>query len=171
VPRTKQLRWPWIAGLMLGLTPIALHAQSLREQLLGTWELVSWNYVAGGVEEPGPLGKDVTGYIMYMPDGHMCASAMIPDRRKFGTADFRAASDEEKARAFESFFGYCGRYEVNDSEIAITHLVEVGSVPNWTGTRQKRFAKISSETMTLTTPLQTIGGRELVGVIAWKRAK
>ncbi|MEQ1879710.1 MAG: lipocalin-like domain-containing protein [Burkholderiales bacterium] len=169
--QNKQARWLWIAGLMLGLLPTALHAQSLRDRLLGTWELVSWNYLTSGVEEPGPLGKDVTGYIMYTTDGHMCASAMIPDRKKFGTADFRAASDEEKARAFESFFGYCGKFEVNESDVTVTHLVEAGSVPNWMGTRQKRFVKISGEAMTLTTPLQTIGGRELVGVIAWKRAR
>jgi hypothetical protein len=164
-------RWIGVIALGISLSPISAHAQSLRDQLLGAWELVSWTQMANGSEEPGPLGKDVVGMIVYAPDGHMCATAMIPNRRLLSTTDFRAAPDEEKARAFESFFGYCGRFEVNETDAFVTHTVSVGSVPNFTGSKQRRFVNISGDELTLSTPKQKIGEREVVGLIRWRRAR
>jgi len=164
-------RYIGIVAIAIGLSPIPVHAQSLRDQLLGAWELVSWTQMANGTEEPGPLGKKVLGMIVYTPDDHMCATAMIPDRHQLSATDFRAAPDEEKARAFESFFGYCGRFEVNETDAFVTHTVAVGSVPNFTGSKQKRFVKISGDEMTLSTPVQKVGEREVIGLIRWKRAR
>jgi hypothetical protein len=167
----RKARQLFLVALVGGITASNGHAQSLRDQLLGTWEAVSWVQLVGDVEEPGPLGREPLGLIMYMTDGHMCANGMRPNRTKFSRLDFRGASPEEKANAFESFFGYCGRYEVNESEGYVSHNVMISSFPNYAGTTQKRFVRMNGDQMTLTTPVRTIGGREVTDVITWRRAR
>jgi len=71
------------------LLPSSAFGQSLKEQLAGTWLLVAWTRVVAGVEEPGMMGRDAIGQIMFAPDGHMCFNAMRSNRSKFGSRDFQ----------------------------------------------------------------------------------
>jgi hypothetical protein len=88
------------------LVPSSAFGQSLKEQLAGTWLLVAWTNVVAGVEEPGMMGRDPIGQVMFAPDGHMCFSAMRSNRSKFGSRDFRAGTPEEKTTAYDSYVGY-----------------------------------------------------------------
>lgn len=151
--------------------PAAGHAQSLRERLVGTWQLESWLQVVGNTEEPGPLGRQVPALLLYTPDGYMCVSGMQKDRENFGTSDFRAASAADKARAFESHFSYCGRFEVDESERSLRHTVDVSSLPNYVGTLQKRFIQLDGDRLTLTSPVRKVEDRESRGVLTWRRAR
>jgi len=148
----------------------AAQGQTLKERLVGTWKLVSATSLVGGAEEPGPLGPKVTGLLTYSADGYMCANQMGLDRPKFATPDFRGGSEQEKAQAFESFLGYCGRYEVNEEERSVVHSVVTSWYPNWTGTTQKRFVEVMGDRLKLTTPPFLANGKEVTGVIVWERA-
>ncbi|HJY77631.1 MAG TPA: lipocalin-like domain-containing protein, partial [Burkholderiales bacterium] len=119
--------------LCLAALPSAAYGQSLRDRLVGTWTLVSWGTLSGGVEVPVPMSKGGTGIITYSPDGYVCVSIMGPDRPKFASPDFTGGSVDEKAAAFETFVGYCGRYEVNEEERFVTHTLQTSWYPNWTG--------------------------------------
>jgi hypothetical protein len=94
----------------VALVPPSAYGQSLKEQLLGTWTIVSAARVVGGVEEPDFLGGDPVGGFMFAPDGHMCFNAMRRNRAKFGSPNFQGATSEEKSAAYDSYIGYCGRY-------------------------------------------------------------
>ena len=137
-------------------------AQSLKERMIGTWKLVSWNVVDGGAEKPGPMSKGAIGIINYSPDGYMCVNIMAADRPKSA-----ASSLNEKSGAYDTFIGYCGRYEVNENERVVTHLLDTSSLPNWTGSAQKRFVELSAGQIKLTTP--PINSQ--VHVLVWERAK
>ncbi len=141
------------------------------EQIIGTWRLISWTRLVGETEEAGPLGPDAIGFIMYSADGYMCANVMRPNRPKITTSDSRRAPAEEKAAAFETYFSYCGRYDVAESEGFVTHNVEVSSFPNFTGTAQKRFVTIAGDRMKITTPPASSGGKQVSHVMLWERAK
>jgi hypothetical protein len=101
----------------------------------------------------------------------MCANVMRPNRPKLTTSDFRVAPAEEKAAAFETYFSYCGRYDVADSEEFVTHTVEMSLFPNFTGTAQKRFVTIVGDRMTITTPPASSGGKQVSHVMLWERAR
>ena len=158
------------AGLLTG--PFNVSAQSLKEQLVGTWRVVSWTRLVGDSEEPGALGNDPVGLLMYTADGFICANGMQREgRAKFKTSDFRAGSTEEKAAAFGSYFGYCGRFEINESERSVIHKIEVSSFPNFTGGAEKRFIEISGDRLKLTSAPMVVGERRVIHVLLWERAK
>jgi len=153
------------------LMPPSAYGQSLREQLLGTWTLVSLTRLVGDVEEPGLMGREAIGRIIFAPDGHMCFNAMRPNRSKFGSRDFQAGTPEEKTAAYDSYTGYCGRYEVNEQERSVVVRVELSSYPNWTGTTQKRFVEVAGNRLRLNSPPILSEGRQIAAVAVWERAK
>ena len=158
-----------ILPLVLAVFVAPVHGQALKGHLVGTWKLVSATSLVGGTEEPGPLGAKVTGLLTYSADGYMCANQMGLDRPKFATPDFRGGSIQEKALAFESFLGFCGRYEVNEEERFIVHSIVTSWFPNWTGTTQKRFVEVTGDRIKLTTPPFLSNGKEVIVVAVWER--
>jgi hypothetical protein len=117
-------------GYFCLVTPSA-YAQSLKEQLVGTWTLVSMTRVIDDTEQPGLLGRDPVGQFMFGPDGRMCFNATRRDRPKFDSP-YPGGTSEEKAAAYDSYVGYCGRYEVNEEERSILFRLDLGTYPNWT---------------------------------------
>jgi len=160
---------PRLLIVCLMLVVPGAYAQSLQQRLPGTWKLVSWTSVTGGIEEPVPMGKGATGFITYSPDGHVCVNIMAANRPKFASADFRGGRVEEKAAAFDSFIGYCGRYEVNEQERHVVHTLLTSWYPNWTGTAQKRLVELTGQRVKLSTPPVLYEGKEVVGVLVWER--
>ncbi len=67
-------------------------------QLLGSWRLVSVEVTLkdGTVKPDDRFGPRPLGYIMYEPDGHMCAEIMNPDRAAWKNPT--KPTDEEKLR-------------------------------------------------------------------------
>ena len=113
-------------------------AVSVRERFVGTWKLVSTEYrYTDGTRRPypdaGPHGK---GYLMYGLDGRMCAQLMNPDWPAWKEAGH--PTDAEKISAFDGFFAYCGKYEVDEAKHVMIHLPEVASWPGFVGSKQPR---------------------------------
>jgi hypothetical protein len=157
--------------LCLAALSSAAYGQSLRDRMVGTWTLVSWGTLSGGVEVPVPMSAGATGIITYSPDGYMCVNIMGANRPKFASPDFMGGSVNEKAAAFETFVGYCGRYEVNEQERFVTHTLQTSWYPNWTGSGQKRFVEMSGNRIRLTAPPILAQGEQVVGVLVWERVR
>ena len=113
-------------------------ATDIRDRFVGTWKLVSTEQTMNdGTTRPfaayGPRGR---GFLIYQPDGYMCAVLVNPDRPHW--ADPAHKTIEEKAAAADGTFSYCGRYEIDTEQKQIVHLPEVASDPGWVGSRQIR---------------------------------
>ena len=82
---------------------------SLRERLIGAWELVSAveRDVATGVENY-VLGERPLGFILYTPDGYMSAQLQGPARAPFEEGDLLRGSPEEYAAAGRSYIAFPG---------------------------------------------------------------
>src|SRR5271165_5829518 len=65
-----------------------------------------WN-----VKPDDRFGPHARGYIMYEPDGHMCAEIMNPDRPAWKNPD--KPTEEEKIAAFDGLIAYCGTYKLD----------------------------------------------------------
>jgi hypothetical protein len=158
--------------LLMTLVPtFAFGEPSLKERLVGTWRVANWVRVVDGNEQPGPWGEKPLGVILYGADGHMCANVMMPDRANFAGRDFRGGSSEEKLAAHDSYFGYCGRYEVLEEEGVVMHNVEQSSFPNFTGTAQKRFVQLSADQLTIKTPPAPYKNGSSYFLIRFERAR
>ena len=144
-------------------------AQEAHARVIGAWELVSTEErMRDGSRRPytdvGPRGK---GYLMYTADGHMCGMGMNPDRPLWKNID--EPSDAEKLRAFEGFFAYCGRYEIDTVNRVIYHYPEVAAEPDWVGTKQKRPYSFDGDLLTFSDK-DTAPGVESYA-ISWKKTK
>jgi hypothetical protein len=139
--------WRSTMGCIVTLTPSILvaplaaeaqPAETLREQLIGTWKLVS-----------NPYWPDAVGRLMYAADGQMCVTLMRPDRLKFSTATpFGGSTAEERAAAAAGYFNYCGSYHVNEEKGIVTDRIELSLFPNWVGTAQVTFISVSGNQLT-----------------------
>jgi lipocalin-like protein len=149
----------------------SIGTKSLSDCIVGTWTLASWTRFVGGVEEPGLLGRDAVGHLLYSRDGYMSAHLMRRGRARFATEDVAGPADPlERAAAYDGYQGYCGRYEVDEDGSFVLHRVALSSNPNWTDSVQKRFIQFAGDRMKLTTPPILRRGKEATVVLIWERA-
>jgi hypothetical protein len=156
------------AILLLAASALAQVVHTGRE-LEGTWRLVSMEdtMTDGSVKPPERLGAHAIGFLMYEPDGHMCASIMNPDRRAW--KDSGKPTNEEKIAYFDTLVAYCGSYKLDYEKSVVTHYPEVAWTPSYVGSKQVRPFKLEGKrlTITVTDPLPGVSKRVLV----WERAQ
>jgi hypothetical protein len=147
-------------------------AEKLRDQLIGTWKLVSY------VEKPvdgsapySPLGESPLGIIMYTPDGYMSAQLMRPGRRPFASEDWFDGTDEEYREEASTYIAYSGPFHVDEEKKTLTHSMFVSLFPNWTGQTQPRVVRIDGDTLHLSTeaPIRS-AGKTVMSYLQWSRA-
>lgn len=144
---------------------------SLRDQLIGTWSLVSYETRAEDGTVEHPMGTEIVGFLMYALPGYMSANLMIPGARPFASGDINSGSPDELTAAARAYFGYAGRFEVDESAGAVRHHIEVSLVPNLVKSVQKRYVRIEGERMVLTGDPGRFGGRVASPVITWRRCR
>jgi hypothetical protein len=143
-------------------------AEAVRQRFLGTWRLVVDENISkdGKVTYPD-FGAHAVGYLMYASDGHMCAGLMNPDRPQW--KEPRAPTEKEKIRLFDSFYAYCGRFEINEAEHVMMHLPELASTPDFVNSRQARPYSFEGNRVTFSGPDPTPQGGTYR--IVWEKVK
>ncbi len=131
-------------------------------QLVGTWKFISLVGKSSEGKVYHPYGENLIGMLMYDSKGYMSALLMNPDRPKFASGDMMKGTPEELKAAFEGFDAYCGTYIIDAEKSQVTHNVQGSKFPNWVGTAQVRFFKISGDTLHIAAP------PILAGDIQWK---
>jgi hypothetical protein len=159
-----------ITALGLSLLPGVAFSQqkSLKEQLVGTWTLVSADSIEpNGTKMPLVRGADVKGLQIFTDSGKV-SFQVIGGHSKIASNDrLKMTPDEMKATA-ESVLSYFGTYTVNEAEKSYTIQIETSSFPNQTANPAKRMVAITGDEMKVTNPGRLAGGQT---VIVWKRAK
>jgi len=136
---------------------------------VGTWALVSFELRSMNGLVHYPLGKDARGYIIYGQDGYMSVAFMSVGRPNFKSGDARGGSVEEKVLAVDTYFSYCGKYELQGDKVV--HHIEVSLFPNWTGEDQVRFYKLDGDQLILSTPPFLVEGIQQTAHLIWKRCQ
>ena len=111
---------------------------SIRTYFLGAWKLVASEHAyPDGRKIPYPyLGPNGVGFLMYTPDGHMCAQLMKPGRPRW--SDDNQATATESFAALEGFVSYCGAFDIRESGRTMIHRPQTAWSPNWVGSEQLR---------------------------------
>ncbi len=147
-------------------------AEKLRDQLIGTWKLISYAVKpVDGSETVYPMGENPIGIIMYTPDGYMSAQLMRPHRRSFASGDWRDGTIEEYQEEASTYLAYSGPFQIGEEKGTLTHSMFVSLFPNWTGQSQPRLVKIEGDILHLSTesPIKSAGKTAMV-YLQWKRA-
>jgi hypothetical protein len=141
--------------------------QSLKEQLVGTWTVTSWEQKKSDGSNLQQFGANPTGVAFFDAGGRYIITVMRSDRARYASnALWRGTAEENKATA-DGTQTYFGTYSVSETDRSIAIHIEGSSFPNWNGADQKRFVAITGDQLTLT--VRPPSG-ENVDVI-WKRAK
>lgn len=141
--------------------------QSVKEQLVGTWTLLSWEQKKGDGTKVERYGTSPKGIAFFDTGGRYIITVMRSDRAKYASNALWQGTPEENKETADGTITYFGTYSLSEADSSIAIHVEGSSFPNWNGMDQKRLVAIRGDQLTLT--VRPPGG-DLVDVI-WKRAK
>lgn len=137
-----------------------------KKQFIGSWRLISLENHRGEKVDY-PMGKSAQGYLHYMDNGQVSVAIMEANRKNFPSDDVKGGDDDERARAYESFIGYSGKFEVKNNKVF--HHVEVCSFPNWVGRAIGRNFQFKDGKLILHTDPFQFEGAMIQGILVWER--
>jgi hypothetical protein len=149
-----------ITALGLGVFPSDVIAQqnSLKDQLVGTWTLVSFqNTAADGTKTP-VFGPQPKGIFMIDAGGHYAMVLTDPGRPKWKSNLRTQLSTEELANAAKGLVAQYGSWSVDETSKVLTRKVEGALSPNLAGTEQKPTISLSGDELTVTDPNSGVTG-------------
>jgi hypothetical protein len=159
-----------MAALGLAMLPTSAISQqkTLKEQLVGTWTLVSFDsFDSGGAKVPNMEGGDLKGQLIFTDNGRM-SNQMIAQFPKIASSDrLKSTPAEEKAVA-HGILSYFGSYTVNEADKTIMLNIERSSFPNQVASNVKRVATLMGDELKIDNPGRQAGGRT---VTVYRRAK
>jgi hypothetical protein len=139
--------------MALAMIPSGAAAQqkSLKDQLIGTWTLVSTEDTEPNGTKHQYFGVNPKGIMILDAGGRYAQVAGRSDRPKFtGSGNLRlntpAAQYGEAARAFAGNFG---TWSVNEADKTLTRRYEAALVPNVEGADQKNSVSLAGDEMRL----------------------
>lgn len=144
-------------------------AKLLKDQLVGTWALVSFDsFGSDGKKLLSFEGGDLRGLLILTSSGLLSVQiiAAYPKLASKNRLKTTVAEDEAVAHGVLSFFG---TYTVDEVDKSISFLIERSSFPNQgTGKGAKRMVTLSGNEVRLDNPTRIASGNV---VIVWKRIK
>ena len=139
----------------------------MKNHLIGTWRLISVEYMDRNNTLSYPYGRNPEGCLTYTEDGYMSVTIMNANRAKFASDDIRSGSVEEKVAAYESYWSYCGTYDFQGDKVI--HHIRQSLFPNRINVDQLRFVKLEGNRLVLTTEPLLAGGTQQTGRLTWER--
>jgi hypothetical protein len=139
------------------------------DAIVGSWQLVRWSIeYPDGRPATLPFGDDAVGLIVYAHDGWMTATMCRRARAGLSAPTAARASIESKARAFDEYLTYGGRWHIDGD--AVVHDVLVSMNPTLIGVPQRRVARLAGATLELSAEeTDAAAGRSRLHRIAWRR--
>jgi len=131
------------------IDPATDDPRTVLERLVGAWSLLECAEIMQDGSKRLPYGEGALGQVIYTADGRMTAQLVRAGRPTFPSDDYRDAPVELTAAAFQDYFGYFGRYEVDAKAGTVTHFIEGASVPNLENKAQLRTFRLDGDRLVL----------------------
>ena len=142
----------------------------LSDQLIGTWQLLSWQYTNEHGQVVNYFGEDPRGILMYDIHGNMNAQLSRTDRTLFQSPAINGGTAAETFAAFHSYIAYFGTYS-EPAPGEVVHHVTGSLFPNWVTRNELRYATIAGDVLTLNTPPVPVSGGSIVFTLRWKKVR
>jgi hypothetical protein len=154
-----------LAGAALGAA--SAQAQPLRDRLVGTWALVSFDSVdASGKKAPSMDGNDLQGRLILSRNG-LLSVQIISDFPKLKSKDRLDTTPAEEKAIAHGVLSFFGRYSVSEADKTINFRVARSSFPNQvTGKDTPRRVTLTGDRLRFDNSVPTAGGKV---VLVWKR--
>jgi hypothetical protein len=139
-----------------------------REDLIGEWTLVAWQGIAADGSKVGHGGGSPRGELVYLPSGRMAVQIQHDDREGFGSIEWTAGTQAERAAAFSTYNAYCGTFSVPEEGVVIHH-VELAIHPDQVGMDKRREFSFDEGELTLRTQDVETAAGPASSVLRWRR--
>lgn len=140
--------------------------------LAGAWRLASLQSIRpNGQATTGWLGLEPAGLLFYHPNGSM-AVQLVRDPPAPLTTEPGPASAAVKAQAFNGYYAYYGRYEVDERAGLLDHVVEQSLWPTERGHRYTHRFRLMGDKLILEAvdPFE-LEGEQRHSRITWARQR
>jgi lipocalin-like protein len=159
--------------LVVGVLALGRGASAQKQQLYGTWRLVSavTTVVATG-EKYDRYGKDPRGYITYGPEGRMQVLITNGPRTKPGHEAVADMTDQERNDLMMTMTAYSGTYDFDGK--TVTHHIDTSWNEVWSGTDQIRDVRIDAAGRAIFTTRPTPDnktGKVTTTTLVWEKMK
>ena len=143
--------------------------KSLKEQLVGTWTLVSSDQVLPDGSTLKQFGANPKGINVFDTNGRFFLMVTSADNSKIVSNDPSKTNSEAVGGLIVESIAYYGMYTVNEAEkVAILHI-EASTFPNQVGTDQKRtITSLTADELKYSSSAATSGVQVRQ---VWKRAE
>jgi Lipocalin-like domain len=140
-------------------------------QLVGSWKLVSIEdtMTDSKVQPSAQFGSHPNGFLMYEPDGHMCAT--IANGNRPAWKDPAKPTDAEKIAYYDTFIAYCGTFKLDSATSTVTHYPSVAWTPAYVGSTQPRPFRLEGNRLIITVTRGMSDGGIAKRVLLWERAQ
>jgi Lipocalin-like domain len=149
-----------IAAFGLALLPGSAVSQqkTLKEQLVGTWNLVSYESLADDGSKKAVFGAQPKGVLMLDANGHYAMVLTDPGRPKWKSDLRTQTTPEEFTTAAKGLIAQYGGWSVDEATKTWTRKVEGALTPNLAGVEQKMTVAVSADELKVTTSSSGVTG-------------
>lgn len=139
----------------------------IEEQIQGVWELVSFLGFLPDGREISPMGRGVTGSIVYAP-GYVSVNLMRASRERGLPGTLHAELPDAVAGPLtRSYMAYAGPYRIDEQRAVITHDFRFCLDPALIGTVQERHVRLFDDKLELS--VNAAAGTSLPSALLWRR--
>ena len=143
-------------------------ARSAKEQLVGSWTLIS--LTAGeGADQTLPYGPNPKGSMMADTNGRFMITVVRSDLPNFASNNRMRGTPDENNSVVQGSIAYYGTYTIDEATRVITVNVEGSTFPNFTGGTQTRILSFEGDEVTYLNPTPSHGGAP--AKVTYRRAK
>jgi hypothetical protein len=162
---------PLAIGMSLALSGAAAHAQqnSIKEQIVGAWSLVSVISETDDGKKGEPFGTAPKGVMIFSSDGHFSLFQSRAEIPRIAANDRAKATTEEAQAIVASAIAYYGTYSIDETSKVMSVKLEastfanVAAIPN----QKRTITALTADELKFSNP-RTPSGMTLLTV--WKRA-
>ena len=161
------------ALLALALSAGAAAAQpanSLKDEIVGTWNFVVAEVTSTDGKKSFPFGETPKGILIFTADGHFAQIHVAGDVPKIASNNRLTATPEEYAGIMRRSLSVFGTYTIDEAKRTVTYNIVSASFPNWEGEAQTRTIDKLTDDEFVNTNTNVAGGRGSASNL-YRRAK
>jgi hypothetical protein len=155
-------------GLVLLQGSAVSQQKSLKDQIVGTWSIVSWERTASDGTKVHSFGTNPKGVNVFGADGRFIVFYARGDLPQLAANDRLKSTPQEAKAIVDGSIAYQGTYTIDEASKTITLNLESSTFPNQLGRPHKRtIVSLTADELSYSNPTAMAGGQILV---TFKRA-